>query len=87
MLLTRDFVLLTSRFCQVDSWYVQGGMIRLPDCPWQSIVGLGDHNLQKNCPTGQVQIISKLTLSLLHKLQTSKIVSYLATIYQQIQTF
>ena len=53
---------------------IQGATIRLPDCPGQSIFGLGNHNLQKSCLTGQVQIISKLTLILSHMLQTSKII-------------
>ena len=53
----------------------QGSTIRLPDCLGQSSFGLGNHDLQKNCPTGQVEFISKLTLNLLHKLQISKIMS------------
>ena len=38
----------------------QSVTIRLPDCPGQSIFGLGNHDLQESCPTGQVQIINKL---------------------------
>ena len=35
---------------------MKAATIRLPDCPWQSLFGLGNHDLQKNCPIGQVQI-------------------------------
>ena len=52
----------------------QGATIRLPDCLGQSISGPGNHDLQKSCPIGQVQIISKLTPILSHMLQTSKII-------------
>ena len=52
----------------------QGATIRLPDCPGQPSFGLGNHDLQKSCPTEQIQIISKLTLILSHMLQTSKII-------------
>ena len=65
----------------------QGATIRLPACPGQSSFGWGNHDLQKSCPTGQVQIISKLTLILSHILQTSKIMSLLATNHQYIPTF
>ena len=50
----------------------QAATIRLPDCPGQPLLGFGNHDLQKNCPTGQVQIESKLTPILSHKLQNSK---------------
>ena len=53
---------------------LQGATIRLLGCPGQSIFGSGTHDLQKSCLTGQVQIISKLTLILSHMLQTSKII-------------
>ena len=66
----------------------QGATIRLPNCPGQSIFGSGNHNLQKSCPTGQVQIISNFTLILSHMLQTSKIVliSYKPSTYSNFLT-
>ena len=42
-------------FLDPDS-YTQAVTIRLPDCPGQPLFGLDNHDLQKNCPTGQVQI-------------------------------
>ena len=48
--------------------------IRLPDYPGQSLFGLGNHVLQKKCPTGQVLIGNKVT-DLSHKLQASKIMA------------
>ena len=65
----------------------QGATIRLPNCSGQSIFGLGDHDLQKSCPSGQVQIISKLTLILSHTLQTSKTILIIPTNHQHILTF
>ena len=50
----------------------QAAAIRLPDCPGQQFFGLGNHDLQNNCPTGQVQIESRLTPILSHKVQTIK---------------
>ena len=51
---------------------IQAATIRLPDCLGQSLFDLGNYNLQKNCPTRQVQI-GRLTPILSRKLQTSKI--------------
>ena len=58
---------------QLKCWralYKQAAPTGLPDCPGQPLFGLGNHDLQKNCPTGQVQVESKLTPILSHKLQT-----------------
>ena len=73
-------------------WYgKQAATIRLPNCPGQPLFGLGNHDLQKNCPTWRVQIESKLTPILLHKLQTikttSKIMALLVTNHQHKLTF
>ena len=69
-------ILLGSFISYMDALEVhtQGATIRLPDYPGQSIFGSGNHDLQKSCLTGQVQIISKLILSLSHIIQTSKII-------------
>ena len=72
-------------------WYcifMQGATTRLPDCSGQSIFGSGNLDLQKSCPTGQVKIISKLTLILSHMLQTSKIIlaSYKPSTYFNLLT-
>ena len=50
----------------------QAATIRLPNCPGQPLFGLGNHDLQRNCSTGQVQIESKLISMLSQKLQTPK---------------
>ena len=53
----------------------QAAMIRLLNCPGQSLFGLGNHDLQKNCPTGQVQIGSELTPTNCITQETSKIMA------------
>ena len=68
---------------------MRGATIRLPDCPGQSIFGLGNYDLQKSCLIGQVQIISKFTQISSHSmLKTSKVIliSYKPSKYSNFLT-
>ena len=50
----------------------QAATIRLPNCPGQPRFGLNNHDLQKNCPTGPVQIESKLVTNLITQATNNK---------------